>query len=221
MTDRELILQRIRDAVAEVPAGEPDTWSPELDHDPATAYHRTGTLERKALTELFVERSRDYRATVTRCGRDVGAIVAAITDAFARHDATTVAVPPGLQAEWRVNAIRHLTDAPPLSREQIESCDGVLTGCEVAIALTGTVVLAAGPVGGRRVLSLLPDLHVCVVRADQIVETVPEAIERLAGPIADKRAITLISGPSATSDIELKRVEGVHGPRQLALIVAG
>src|ERR1019366_4757225 len=111
---------------------------------------------------------------------------------------------------------------PPLSLSELDGGVAALTGCAQAVALTGTIVLDAGPEQGRRVLSLIPDVHVCVVRAEQIVYGVPEAIAALApGVLQSRRPLTLISGPSATSDIELQRVEGVHGPRQLEVIVAG
>jgi L-lactate dehydrogenase complex protein LldG len=111
-------------------------------------------------------------------------------------------------------------DEPPLTLEQLEHCDGVLTGCALAIALTGTIVLDAGAAQGRRALSLVPDLLICVVRAEQIVGSVPQAFDRLGGAIRQGRPVTFISGPSATSDIELERVEGVHGPRRLEVVLA-
>src|SRR5439155_17716058 len=104
-----------------------------------------------------------------------------------------------------------------LSPLELDARDGVLTGCTVAIAETGTLVLPGGPTEGRRALTLVPDLHICVVGADQIVETVPQAFAALRG--LERRPLTFVSGPSATSDIELKRVEGVHGPRTLVVLI--
>jgi L-lactate dehydrogenase complex protein LldG len=125
-----------------------------------------------------------------------------------------VVVPPGLPAEWRPQAA--LEDDGRPGRE-LDELDGVVTGCAVAIAQTGTIVLDAGHTQGRRVLTLLPDYHLCVVRADQVVATVPEALTRLR----PTHPLTFISGPSATSDIELDRVEGVHGPRNLEVLIVG
>ena len=110
----------------------------------------------------------------------------------------------------------------PLSNEELDRSDGVLTGCSLGISQTGTIVLDAGEGQGRRALTLLPDYHLCVVREDQIVGLVPEAFAKLEETVTDEgRAVTFISGPSATSDIELNRVEGVHGPRTLEVLIAG
>jgi L-lactate dehydrogenase complex protein LldG len=217
--DRELILGRVRAAIADVPAAEALAFDRD-EAEPDAAYARAGAVDATARLALFVERASDYRATVTVCSDDAGSIAEAVAAACARHGARRLVVPKGLDLRRLPDGIEAIVDDPPLGRHELADLDGVITGCELAIAVTGTVVLAAGVDQGRRAVTLLPDLHVCVVRGAQIVETVPEAIARLATPLADRRAITFVSGPSATSDIELKRVEGVHGPRRLELIVA-
>lgn len=216
--DREAILGRVRAAIADVPAAEAVAFDRDTA-EPDARYARTGSLDAAARLALFVERCSDYQANVTVCADDAGSIGKSIGAACARHGAQRLVVPKGLDRRWLLNGIETVIDNPPLDRRELADLDGVITGCELAIAVTGTVVLAAGPDQGRRAVTLLPDLHVCIVRGEQIVETVPEAIARLATPIAARRPITLVSGPSATSDIELKRVEGVHGPRRLELIV--
>jgi L-lactate dehydrogenase complex protein LldG len=168
------------------------------------------------LVERFVDRAADYRATVRRVHpADLPAAIATILTA---HDVHRLVVPDGVPDGWLgmtgsgVDAVR---DEPALGYPELDAVHGVLTACAVAIAETGTIVLDAGPAQGRRVLSLLPDLHICVVRADEVVGSVPEALARLD----PTRPLTWISGPSATSDIELERVEGVHGPRRLEIVV--
>jgi L-lactate dehydrogenase complex protein LldG len=222
MTAREEMLGRIRDAISDVPAGEPDAWDVATDADPAAAYSRRGRADREALSELFVERCGSYRATVVRCSGDPEAIAAAVGQAFARHDPATLVPAPGVSPGWVPSGIPVRTDDPPLSVAELDGDVAALTGCAQAIALTGTIVLDGGAEHGRRALTLVPDVHICVVRAEQIVFGVPEAIRALEPVVSDaRRPITLISGPSATSDIELERVEGVHGPRRLEVVVAG
>jgi L-lactate dehydrogenase complex protein LldG len=129
-----------------------------------------------------------------------------------------------LSGAWRSEGPSFLDDDPlnaPLSLEQLNSVDGVLTGCELAIAETGTIALTTARGQGRRALTLVPDLHICVVHSQRIVTSVPEGIAALDVRLRQHAPVTLISGPSATSDIELNRVEGVHGPRRLEVIVAG
>jgi L-lactate dehydrogenase complex protein LldG len=128
-----------------------------------------------------------------------------------------LAVPVDLPTDWLPSQVEIVTDNPPLTSEELELCDGVLTSCALAIAETGTLVLDGGARQGRRALTLLPDLHLCVVLAEQILGTVPEALTWLSPH--PERPITFISGPSATSDIELSRVEGVHGPRKLVVLI--
>ena len=168
--------------------------------------------------DLLIERVRDYRAGVTRVA-DRAAVPAAVEAALGRHSATRVAIDPRLPAELRPAAgIELVEDQPPLANEVLAGLDGVLTTAALAIAETGTLVLDGGPGQGRRELTLLPDLHVCVVAAERVRSSVPDAISELATSAAP---VTFVSGPSATSDIELDRVEGVHGPRRLEVLVVG
>lgn len=216
------MLAAVRAALTDVAADEPPAWSPDADPDPAVAYERVLTIDPARCVELFAARCAEYRATVTRCARERAAIQAAVRDACDRHHAAVLAVPSGVDSRWLPPAIDIRRDGPSLSVAELDRCDGALTASAWAIALTGTIVLDGGPDQGRRALTLVPDLHICVVDAGKIVGGVPEAIQRLAGAVAERRAaVTFISGPSATSDIELERVEGVHGPRQLEVIVAG
>jgi L-lactate dehydrogenase complex protein LldG len=205
---RETVLRAIRGGLSGVPDSEcpddkPLPSGPRADHAGPD------------IVGLFAERAAEYRATVVRVPANGAA--AAVARALARTGARSVVVPPGLpedlvpEGDWSL-----LTEVPPLSVGQLDAADAVVTTVAIAIAVTGTVTLDHGPGQGRRVLTLLPDQHICVVRADQIAPDVPEAL-RLLDPY---RPLTLISGPSATSDIELDRVEGVHGPRTLDIVVA-
>jgi L-lactate dehydrogenase complex protein LldG len=167
------------------------------------------------LVERFAERVSDYRATVLFAAQDHLATV--IANAISGWGSGQIVVPDGFPAAWLPeNAATWLHDDPPLSHRQLDALDGVLTLCALGIAETGTVVLDGGQGQGRRALSLVPDRHLCIVRAEQVVADVPDAIERLN----PTRPLTWISGPSATSDIELERVEGVHGPRTLVVVIA-
>jgi L-lactate dehydrogenase complex protein LldG len=180
-------------------------------------YRRQGSLPRPSVLELFADRCVAYGAVVEAV--EPQTIDRAIETACARNGASAVALPPDIPSSWRSSRVEWVEceDAPA---EALDRLDGVLSGCAVAIAETGTIVLDGGAWQGRRALTLVPDFHLCVVFADQIVEVVPEAIERLR-PAADAgQPITFISGCSATSDIEMHRVEGVHGPRRLAVLVA-
>ncbi len=170
--------------------------------------------------DRFCERVAEYRATVTRVAS------ADLADTVARlcreRGARRIAVPGGWDPIPEAIAdVELVVDDPPLSPQALDALDGVLTGSALAIAETGTIVLDGGERSGRRALTLVPDWHVCVVEADAVVAGVPDAIAALAGAAADGRPITLVSGPSATSDIELDRVEGVHGPRTLDVLVVG
>ncbi len=164
------------------------------------------------LLDLTQKRIADYKATVHRSTD----LVATITEVLTARGRRRMIAPADLPQEWRIPAIEWMLDDPSLDIDTMAASDGVLTGCAAAIAETGTIILDAGPAQGRRALTLLPDYHLCVVHAGQIVGTVPEAIAR----VRPDRPITFISGPSATSDIEFNRVEGVHGPRTLDVIIA-
>ena len=158
------------------------------------------------LLELFIDRLVDYKAAVHRCSpSDLPDTLNGICRDW------TVVVPAGSP----LTVANAISDAPPLPHTRLDEVDAVLTGCAAACAETGTIALDAGPDQGRRALTLIPDRHVCVVRADQVVQTVPELLARLD----PTRPLTFVSGPSATSDIELHRVEGVHGPRTLIVVL--
>ncbi|MEV0408758.1 LUD domain-containing protein [Actinoallomurus sp. NPDC050550] len=203
MSSRDRILARVRSALADVPRTE----QPE-DVEVPRAYDRSRSGP--DVVELLVDRLVDYKAIV----HEVTDMEAAVADALRRREARRVAAPPGVPAAWLGDA-EAVRDDPALAATDLDGLDGVVTGCAVAIAETGTIVLDATDDQGRRALTLIPDYHLCVVREDQIVRTVPEALERLD----PARPQTWISGPSATSDIELNRVEGVHGPRTLEVLI--
>jgi L-lactate dehydrogenase complex protein LldG len=164
------------------------------------------------MIEHFAENVAEYEAAVHRVSE--ADLKEAITEACRRRGARRLVVPPGLPEGWVPDGVEALRDdtGTQLTKEELDKSDGVLTGCALGIAQTGTIVLDAGERQGRRALTLLPDYHLCVVRKEQIVGLVPEAFARLANAVkTEGRAVTFISGPSATSDIELDRVEGVHG----------
>ena len=200
---RDAVMGRIREALGD---GPPQV---EIPRDYERALPPAADI-----LELFVERVSDYRATVHRTtARDLADTIASV---LAARGAARIVVPASLPHEWLGKSGTDATvDDPPLSYADLDALDGVVTGCAIAIAETGTIVLDAGSDQGRRVISLLPDLHVCVVMAGKVVGTVPEALARLD----PTRPQTWISGPSATSDIELQRVEGVHGPRTLDVVL--
>ncbi len=200
---REEVLARVRDAIA-------DASVPEV----ARTYRRThGAGD---LLDLLDERLRDYKAVV----HFVDDVRGAIEDALGERKARRIGIPSGFPSDWRPRHVELVPDNG-LTTTELDSLDGVVTGCTAAIAETGTLVLSGAPADGRRALTLVPDLHVCVVRTEQVVGSVPEGIAVAAARIRESRSpITFVSGPSATSDIELKRVEGVHGPRQLVVVVA-
>ncbi|MFF8815365.1 LutC/YkgG family protein [Streptomyces pactum] len=214
MSAREEILGRVRRALADVPAAEKPGDVPVVRdylrvHDELTP----GQAAR-----LLAENLAEYRAVVHRT--DTAGIPGRVAASLAARGSRRVVVPAGLPEEWLSAAgpeVERVPDAPDLGPRELDAVDTVVTGCAVAVAETGTLVLDAGPAQGSRRITLVPDHHICVVRApDQVVCSVGQALERLD----PARPLTWISGPSATSDIELSRVEGVHGPRLLEVVLA-
>jgi L-lactate dehydrogenase complex protein LldG len=178
--------------------------------------YRRALPEGTDLASRFAERVADYRADVRTVTED--GLPTAVASILASIGARRVVVPDGIPDELLVpGGVERVADTPPLSSAELDAIDAVLTGCAIAIAETGTIVLDGGPDQGRRALTLVPDHHICVVRAEQVVDDLPAAIAALD----PRRALTWISGPSATSDIELRRVEGVHGPRHLYVLLVG
>jgi L-lactate dehydrogenase complex protein LldG len=202
---RDEVLARVRQARG--PEGEP------IQVPRGYRQAGQGIPDASTLRDLLVDRLVDYRAGVVRCTEaEVGSVVAGI---LSRHGASRVVVPEGFPEHAIPSDLELVRDEPALAPEELDAVDGVLTTSAVAIAETGTIVLDAGPGMGRRALTLVPDLHVVLVRAQDVVLGVPEALGRLD----PTRPLTWISGPSATSDIELNRVEGVHGPRRLEVLL--
>jgi L-lactate dehydrogenase complex protein LldG len=207
-TPREEVLSRIRTAIGSAP-GHAD-----LPVDVDRGYRLGGERDRVALLDLLSERLRDYRATVRRAA--AAGLATTIGEALTDRGARRVVVPPGLDLPALPAGVEAVPD-DGLTPQDLDAIDGVITGAAVAVAETGTIVLDGSADQGRRAITLVPDYHLCIVHAAQVVELVPEAVARLAES-AD-RPLTWISGPSATSDIELSRVEGVHGPRTLEVIL--
>jgi L-lactate dehydrogenase complex protein LldG len=192
---REEILSRVRAAI-----------SPKEPTKDVPRHYRTTTGDG---IQSFFDRLAHYEATTHLVdAEDLGHRIRDILED------RRIVTPAGIPDEWVENAIK---DDPPLAPHDLDRSDGVITTCALAIAQTGTIVLDGGPGMGRRALTLLPDYHLCIVKHDQIVSSVPEAIRQLRDPT---RPLTFISGPSATVDIEMVRVRGVHGPRRLEVIVA-
>ncbi len=217
VTARETVLWRIRHATRDVPEQEHPA-----DVRVEREYRTEDDEAREGIVSRFAERTAEYDAKVQRVPHDE--LPGAIEGALRRRGVKHLVIPPYLPKGWIPENVETLPDSARsrLTNAQLDESDGVLTGCALGIAQTGTIVLDAGRAQGRRALTLLPDYHLCVVREGQIVGLVPEAIARLEETVkAEGRAITFISGPSATSDIELNRVEGVHGPRTLEVLIVG
>jgi L-lactate dehydrogenase complex protein LldG len=212
MSARDEILARVRAAVADVTT-EPGARGPV----PVIEASSPGVSE---TVELFAENVADYRATVIRT--HPAGVATAVAEAVRSSGCRSVVVPSGLDLAWvqamgEVATVSHEADAS--THSELDAVDAVVTGSAVGIATTGTIILDHGADQGRRELTLVPDTHVCVIDADRIVHDVPEAVARLRPAPGLARPLTWISGPSATSDIELQRVEGVHGPRTLIVVI--
>ncbi|HUP04756.1 MAG TPA: LUD domain-containing protein [Bryobacteraceae bacterium] len=206
---KDEILARIRRAVGSRPPGR----AAEYQAIPRR-YRQAGSLDRAALLDLFEERLRAYGAGVYRAlPADLPATIASAAGARGK---SRLLVPAGVPAEWLPETLEF---APVESADYaaLDASQGALTACSGAIAATGSILLTHGAAEGRRAVTLVPDYHLCVVRAEQIVETVPEAFRRVHA--VDASLLTTIAGPSATADIELTRVQGVHGPRTLDVVI--
>lgn len=205
MTSRDVVLGRIRDALE---------LAPPVPQEIPRKYRTGRSMPKDELEELLTDRLVDYKATVHPCTSDdvPGTVARVLHDAGVKR----VGVPAGLDDSWLAEFDGHVAvDSSDVPAPQLDSLDGVVTGSRVTCAETGTIFLDGGLDQGRRALTLVPDLHVCVVDLSTVEVGVPEAIRRLV----PERPTTMISGPSATSDIELQRVEGVHGPRNLHVIL--
>ena len=213
VTAREEILRRIRAAKGGVVDAERSraAWS-----GIERGYRREATRSREAMLELLEDRLRDYDARVIRVGHDE--VAGGAARMLGERKVRRMVVPAGLSAEWLPVGVEFVVDEG-MTAAELDGVDGVMTGATVAIAETGTVVLQNVAGQGRRAVTLVPDYHLCVVRVEDVVETVPEALDRLQATAG--LATTFVSGPSATADIEMTRIKGVHGPRFLDVILAG
>lgn len=211
MSARDAVLAAVRAATAGSAAVPPSAI--------ARGYRREWAADEAARLERLSGRLADYGVMVLRVAHEDEVAETARRRLEARA-ITSVVVPPDLPVGWRPGPPGVREDRGETVRE-LDGIGGVMTGCALAIAETGSLVLDAGAAQGRRILTLLPDYHLCVVLARQVVGIVPEAIARLRPSIDAARPVTFISGPSATADIELERVQGVHGPRILEVILVG
>lgn len=206
---RDEVLARIRGALGQNPTAAPVPRDYRASGD-----HAPGSPE---LATQLVDRLEDYRAVVVRAADNDQAIGIAIAETLAQRGVRQVVIPPGLPPEWTAEGLEVRRDDGTATPRELDTVPAVVTGSAVAVSETGTIILDGGDRCGRRAITLVPDTHVCVVATRDIVQTVPEALRRLD----PARPLTFISGPSATSDIELSRVEGVHGPRTLVVVLAG
>jgi L-lactate dehydrogenase complex protein LldG len=206
---RDEVLGRIRRAI------EPRAIAREQDYAAIPRlYRQAGVLGRDARLELFQSRLEDYGCGCVRCAHDQ--VAATIGQQLISRAVRRLVVPHGLPHAWLPDGFELVRD-DGLSYGDLDDSDGVITGCTSAISQTGSIVLCHNPTEGRRVLTLIPDYHLCVVLADQVVETVAESLRQPR--VVGSALITTISGPSATADIEMTRIKGVHGPRTLDVVL--
>lgn len=225
MSARDEILARVRSATADITT-EPRLRAPD-GHDSSAegpldvSVRGTKSQVSAETLDLLAENVADYRATVLRVPEsEVGA---AIVEALQAVHASSVVLPSGLDPQWQEAlgaAFDTVSESEANNAQVLDTVNAVVTGSALGIAVTGTIVLDHRADQGRRELTLVPDVHVCVIRDDQVAHDVPEAVSRLRTQSGQQRPLTWISGPSATSDIELQRVEGVHGPRTLIVVMA-
>ncbi|MFC7490695.1 MULTISPECIES: LutC/YkgG family protein [unclassified Knoellia] len=223
MSARDEILGRVRAALTDVQTAPGAGADPVASAEVAVGATTPPGATRETL-ELFAENVADYRATVVRVDSVLGevGVGSAVAGALRDRGCASAVVPGGLDPAWReavAGAVEIRDEADAATPQVLDQVDAVVTASAVGIATTGTIVLHHGADQGRRELTLVPDTHVCVIRADQVVRDVPEAVARLRTESGQQPALTWISGPSATSDIELQRVEGVHGPRNLIVVI--
>jgi L-lactate dehydrogenase complex protein LldG len=205
---REDVLGRIHSAIGPRPSRREDYATVPRE------YRQASTIDLEARLELFRSRLEHYECRCFRCRRDQ--LPDTIGQALTARGKRRLILPAGLPAEWLPAAFEFVRDEG-LSYSDLDRCDGAITACTVAIAQTGSIVLCHDQLEGRRALTLIPDYHLCFVNAGQIVETVPEALRHPR--VARSALVTTISGPSATADIEMTRIKGVHGPRTLDVVI--
>lgn len=212
---KDEILATIRKALADIPESE----APQ-DVEVQRSYRQKGSRPGVTVVDLFVERISDYKAVVNKVSeKDVKN---AIAESLEREEVHHLVVPEEFDKDLLPDFVNPKFDERnlQLTHQELDNSDGVITTCSLAVAQTGTIILDSGAGQGRRALTLIPDYHLCLVREDQIVELVPEGFSAVSENVRKEgRPITFISGPSATSDIELNRVEGVHGPRRLEVLI--
>ena len=208
---RALVLESIRRSLGQ--SNPESSIAVEYGAIPRT-YKSVGTLGQTALLDLFQDRLHEYDAGIYRTS--AGSIPDKIAELLIKRGKRGLVIPKGIPVAW-LPAGFAFTDASESDAYQLDAAEGILTGCTVAIAETGSIVLQNAPAQGPRRLSLVPDYHLCVVFADQVVETVPESFDRLKATA--ELPTTFISGPSATADIEMTRIKGVHGPRFLDVLI--